>query len=123
MSVITFATSKGGAGKTTSAIILGTTLARKMRVTMIDADPAARLMSWASKAELPPELQITASKGERHIHDEIEQAREVAPGWDVRAIEHEWRVWLGDNDVQPRAPEAHFLKFCRSWFERRGRPE
>lgn len=50
------------------------------------------------------------------------QAREVAPGWDVRHLEGEWRRWLGDQEIEPKAPERHFLKFCASWFERRGRP-
>jgi chromosome partitioning protein len=74
MPVITFASSKGGAGKTTSAIILATTLCRRRNVTIIDADPAKRLMSWASKADLPGRLHVRASKGEHHIHDEIEAA-------------------------------------------------
>lgn len=74
MSVISFASSKGGAGKTTSAIILGTTLAKSYRVALIDADPAGRLKSWASKGELPPRLSVHTSEGERHIHEEIDFA-------------------------------------------------
>lgn len=76
MPVITFASSKGGAGKTTSAIILATTLSRQRGVTLIDADPAKRLMSWAGKAELPPRLKVHVSRGEHYIHDEIEKALE-----------------------------------------------
>ena len=75
MSIITFASSKGGAGKTTSAIILATTLSRKFTVTMIDADPARRLKAWAGKADLPKRLNVVASRGERHIHDEIDTAK------------------------------------------------
>lgn len=78
MHVITFASSKGGAGKTTSAIILATTLARKHKVVLIDADPAKRLMSWAEKAKLPPRLHVMASQGEKSIHGEIERARQAA---------------------------------------------
>lgn len=44
MRVISFASSKGGGGKTTSAIILGTELAEGASVIMIDADPAQRLL-------------------------------------------------------------------------------
>ena len=75
MSIITFASSKGGAGKTTSAIILATVLARKNRVTVIDADPARRLTSWSKKKALPGRLTVFASSGERQIHDEIAAAR------------------------------------------------
>jgi plasmid replication initiation protein len=49
-------------------------------------------------------------------------ARNVAPGWDVRHLEQEWRSWLGENEIAPKNPERHFVKFCQSWYERRGRP-
>ena len=48
-----------------------------------------------------------------------ETARALAPGWDIRVIEQEWREWLQEP---PRNPEAAFLGFCRKWFEKRGRP-
>jgi hypothetical protein len=48
--------------------------------------------------------------------------RSVAPGWDPYFLEREWRAWLGDNEIIPKSPERHFIKFCKSWFEKRGRP-
>lgn len=48
-----------------------------------------------------------------------EDAREAAPGWDVRTIENEWRKWATE---MPQSPERAFIGFCRSWFEKRGRP-
>lgn len=75
MPVITFASSKGGAGKTTSAIILATTLARSHKVCLIDGDPSQRLMNWSKKGELPHRLKVMRSHGEKHIHDEIEEAK------------------------------------------------
>lgn len=46
MSIITFANSKGGAGRTTVALILATELAQRgHRVTVFDADP----LQWASR--------------------------------------------------------------------------
>lgn len=74
MPVIAFASSKGGAGKTTSAIILATTLSRSHTVTLIDADPAPseRLNRWAEKAPLPSRLRVIRSRGERSIQDEID---------------------------------------------------
>lgn len=74
MPVISFASSKGGAGKTTSAIILATTLVRRSTVTLIDADPAGRLSSWSRKGKLPQGLSVIASRGERFIQGEIEEA-------------------------------------------------
>ena len=54
--------------------------------------------------------------------DVYEDARSLAPGWDVRHIENEWRAWLAQEEIEPKHPERHFLKFCKSWFEKRGRP-
>lgn len=75
MPVISFATSKGGAGKTTSAIILGTELAEGTSVILIDADPAKRLARWASLSPLPDRLEVVASGGERMIQEEIADAQ------------------------------------------------
>lgn len=54
--------------------------------------------------------------------DTYEDARNEAAGWDVRMIEQEWRGWCAKEEIEPKRPDAHFLKFCRSWFEKRGRP-
>ncbi|MCK9506622.1 MAG: ParA family protein [Porticoccaceae bacterium] len=78
MPVISFATSKGGAGKTTSAIILGTELAEVTDVIIIDADPAKRLTRWSTLAPLPPRLRVLTSSGERTIQDEIAAAQDQA---------------------------------------------
>jgi len=51
-----------------------------------------------------------------------EDARKAAPGWDVYQLEQEWRLWLGENEIIPQRPEKHFVKFCATWFEKRGRP-
>lgn len=49
--------------------------------------------------------------------DTYEQAKEIAPGWDVYQIEQEWREWLTEP---PRNADAAFLGFCRKWYEKRG---
>ncbi|WP_440984041.1 ParA family protein [Shinella sumterensis] len=47
MPVITFANAKGGAGKTTAALILATELANQgYRVTILDADPQRWISHW-----------------------------------------------------------------------------
>lgn len=51
--------------------------------------------------------------------DGYEEARLVAPGWDVYEIEREWRAWLTEP---PRNIDAAFVGFARKWYERRGRP-
>lgn len=49
----------------------------------------------------------------------IEQARLVAPGWDIYLVEQEWRGWMTEL---PRDADAAFLGFCRKWYEKRGAP-
>ena len=78
MPVISFASSKGGAGKTTSAIILATELAQGTDIVLIDADPAVRLTRWSNLAGLPPRIEVVTSQGERNIQDEIAAARSRA---------------------------------------------
>lgn len=51
-----------------------------------------------------------------------EDAREAAPSWDAHYLEQEWRRWCGHEEIEPKSPHRHFVKFCRSWFEKRGRP-
>jgi hypothetical protein len=30
---------------------------------------------------------------------------------------------VGCEEIQPKYPEKHFLKFAQSWFEKRGPPQ
>lgn len=50
------------------------------------------------------------------------EARALAPGWDVYQLEAEWRRWCETEEIEPRRPDRHYLKFCASWSDRRGRP-
>lgn len=75
MPVISFASSKGGAGKTTSAIVLATELAQGTDVIVIDADPAGRLARWAAIRPVKGHIEVVVSRGERAIQDEIASAR------------------------------------------------
>ena len=78
MPVISFASSKGGAGKTTSAIILGTELAQGASVIMIDADPARRLLRWSTLTSPLQNLHVISSDGEKKIQAEIDHAKSRA---------------------------------------------
>ncbi|GFE52567.1 plasmid replication initiator protein RepA [Roseobacter cerasinus] len=54
--------------------------------------------------------------------DAFADARSAAPGWDIYMLECEWRGWLSENEIEPKHPERHFIKFCRTWKEKRGVP-
>lgn len=74
MPVISIMTTKGGAGKTTATLLLGTGLAEQgADVCLIDADPNQPLVRWADEANLPPNLSVVGSVTEENIIETIEE--------------------------------------------------
>ncbi len=81
----------------------------------------------SSKAELLPPAATrqggSSTSLSMHLSADIyEAARRAAPGWDVRYVEQEWRGWCKQSGIAPDNADAHYLSFCRKWFEKRGRP-
>jgi chromosome partitioning protein len=75
MPVIVFASSKGGAGKSTSAVLLGTVLAeRGGAVTIIDADPNRPVARWGKLEGKPDKLTVISDVTEKTIIQTIEDA-------------------------------------------------
>jgi len=75
MPTIVFASPKGGAGKSTAAVLLATELAeRGATVTIIDADPNKPVSRWARRPGKPDALTVLADVTEDTIIDAIEQA-------------------------------------------------
>lgn len=74
MPVIAFANSKGGSGKTTSALLLACALAEKTPTTIIDADPRHPIQAWAEKEGKPELLSVVVNDSEKNIIDQIEEA-------------------------------------------------
>jgi chromosome partitioning protein len=59
MPVITFANTKGGAGKTTAVLLLSTELARRgYRVTILDADPQHWISHWYEISGCVPNISV-----------------------------------------------------------------
>ncbi|MEO1533876.1 MAG: plasmid replication initiator, partial [Pseudomonadota bacterium] len=56
------------------------------------------------------------------LPETYQEARSLAPGWDVYHLEREWRRWCELEEIEPRHPDRHYLRFCASWAERRGAP-
>ena len=79
MPVISFANSKGGSGKSTSALVLACELAEAADVILIDADPRRPLAAWAQLSEPPSRLRVVSSGGERTIQDEVDEAAAEVP--------------------------------------------
>jgi chromosome partitioning protein len=79
MPTIAFVSSKGGAGKTTSAFLLSMALAKLYDVTVIDADPNHPIQTWASGGNVPPRLSIVSVANEETIIERIEDAAAKTP--------------------------------------------
>ena len=79
MPVISFANPKGGAGKTTSALILATQLSENgASVTIIDADPERWISQWGDLPECPGNIAIVNTVTEDSIVDQIEEASQTS---------------------------------------------
>ena len=75
MPTISFASSKGGAGKSTSAVLLATELAmRGTTVTIIDADPNQPVTRWGRKPGKPENLIVVSGVTEETLIDAIDDA-------------------------------------------------
>lgn len=80
MPTISFANPKGGAGKTTAALLLATQLAeRGTPVTIIDADPERWISQWSSLPGKPGNIHIRSDVTEETIIDAIDQAATETP--------------------------------------------
>jgi chromosome partitioning protein len=80
MPSIVFVSPKGGAGKTTSALVLATQIAKLGKdVTIIDADPNHPVQSWAKGGGCPEKLTIVSDVNEADIADKIADAAGKTP--------------------------------------------
>ena len=80
MPTIVFASPKGGAGKSTSAVVLASELAlRGAQVVVIDADPNRPVSQWAKRPGKPETLAVLSDVTEATIIDEIEAAAARVP--------------------------------------------
>jgi chromosome partitioning protein len=79
MPVISFANPKGGAGKTTTALLLAMELAeRGAAVTVIDADPERWISQWGALPGRPEAISIESEVTEDSILDAIDAAAQQA---------------------------------------------
>ncbi len=83
MPVIVFASSKGGAGKTTAAIVLVCELARQAKekglsLALIDADPNQHSAAWAHKDGKPDNIYLFDNVTSESILETIEEAQRKA---------------------------------------------
>jgi|TARA_Y100001951_G_scaffold55798_1_gene44273 plasmid replication initiation protein len=86
----------------------------------IRMDEEGKNVLFISRGSVPvPVEDVFEGALPSHAH---EDARSAAPGWDPRYLEQEWRRWCGIEEIEPKHPGRHYVKFCESWFTKRGRP-
>jgi chromosome partitioning protein len=74
MPAVVIASPKGGAGKSTCAVLLGTELAHAgAEVTMLDCDPNRSLTLWAERGTLPARVQVLSQVTESEIVSTIKR--------------------------------------------------
>ncbi|HZZ90575.1 MAG TPA: ParA family protein [Caulobacteraceae bacterium] len=82
MRTIAFISPKGGAGKTTAALLLALGLAdRGFTVAMIDADPNKPLMDWAALPGRPAPLTVHPAPTILDVRDVYRGLRRREPDW------------------------------------------
>jgi chromosome partitioning protein len=80
MPVVSFASPKGGVGKTTAALLLATELAQKgIPITVLDTDPEKWISGWGDLPGRPENLKVTGDITEETIIDAIETAKRETP--------------------------------------------
>ena len=84
-------------------------------------DPEADLVTFRNRGTMQDQKAPATWQGLLGA-DAYQDARKAAPGWDIYGLEQEWRGWCASEKIAPKHPERHFIKFCQSWYEKRGRP-
>ncbi len=85
MPVISFANAKGGAGKTTAALLLATELAHQgFRVAILDADPQHWITQWHEASGRQPNIEVISEVSVASLHGHL---RDLAQTSDYTIID------------------------------------
>ena len=92
----------------------------------MDYDPDRDQIVFLNRNTMPLDTAKDDSAGKSIIlrlsSDVRDKARQIALGWDIDYLQRcfaAWWVKMGSFDVAD--PDALFLKFCRSWYAKKGR--
>ncbi len=102
MRIIAFISPKGGAGKTTAALVLALGLVeRGQRVAMIDSDPNKPLIHWSKLASPPDGLTIHPAPMAEDIRDAHREAQRRDPDWILLDTEGSVRGAMAFTALRP----------------------
>ena len=102
MHVIAFISPKGGAGKTTAALVLALGLAEQgRRVAMIDSDPNKPLVQWSLLPNQPDRLSVHPAPTAQDIADARRDALRRKPDWIILDTEGSIRGAMAFTAMRP----------------------
>ncbi len=102
MRCIAFVSPKGGAGKTTAALVLALGLVDSgQRVAMIDADPNKPLVQWRRLPNSPALLTVHAAPTLQDVADAQREAKRHAPDWIIMDTEGSLRGAMAFTAIRP----------------------
>ncbi|MEM8936774.1 MAG: replication initiator protein A [Pseudomonadota bacterium] len=85
----------------------------------VEFDRETDMVTFVNRGTMNGSTMLEAWNG--HLDSEAHSdAKAVLQGWDSYHVEQEWREFLGKNEIEPKHPTRHFLKFCKSYVENRG---
>jgi chromosome partitioning protein len=100
--VVAFISPKGGAGKTTAALVLALGLVeRGARVAVIDSDPNRPLVHWALLPGRPEALSIHPAPTLQDVADAFREARRRTPDWIILDTEGSVRGAMAFAALRP----------------------
>lgn len=93
--------------------------AGKDQITFVNRKtmPMARRIDTVDAREHAAQIRARLSS------EVFDQARSIAPGWDIYQLADTFAAWWVSIDKpMPKAPDALFLKFCETWQAKKGAP-
>ena len=82
---------------------------------------------FVNRNTMPSDRKVAAPNVSRSIINRLsgdiyEEARSIAPGWDIYYVADRFGAWWSDiGEPKVGNADAFFLKFCRAWQARHGR--
>ena len=102
MPIVAFVSPKGGAGKTTAALVLALGLIeRGLKVAMIDADPNKPLVDWGELPDRPAGLSVHPAPTTQDVRDALREAQRRDPDWIILDTEGSLRGAIAFVSVRP----------------------
>lgn len=102
MRTVAFVNPKGGAGKTTAALLLALGLyERGARVALVDGDPNRPLVHWGSLPNRPDRVSVHAAPTEQDLPDALREAKGKRPDWIIVDTEGTLRAGMNFHVARP----------------------